>query len=86
MEAQVLAQWPLLVLVLVIGGPLLKVIQTLYERLYTEAVAIRDRRIAEQKDQLLALASSFGRLADALEPYIDPAQAPQLRRRQGGDG
>lgn len=84
MEAQILAQWPLLVLVLAIVGPLLKVIQALYERLYVEAVAIRDTRISEQRDQLLSLSNSFSRLAEALEPYIDPAQTPQLRRRQGG--
>lgn len=83
MESQLLAQWPVLVLVLAVVGPLLKIIQALYERLYSEAVAIRDSRIADQKDQLLALATSFDRLADALEPYIDTAQAPQLRRRDG---
>lgn len=83
MDLDLLKQWPILVLVIVIVGPLLKVIQALYERLLTEAITPRDKRITEQKDQIVALADAFDRLADVLEPYVDPQRAPNLRRKDG---
>lgn len=86
MQYDLLRQWPTLLVVVVVVGPLLKIIQALYERLLSEAVTVRDKRISEQRDQILALAASFDRLADTLEPYIDPQQPPTLRRRGAGNG
>lgn len=81
MDLELFRQWPILVLVIVIVGPLLKIIQALYERIASEAIAIRDQRITELRTQLDKQTSAFDRISDALE-----ALATELRRRTTRDG